>query len=1139
MLRLLRSNSTVMIFHALSIRHKLIGIMTLISGITLLLASLSFAMVNFFQEKNAIQEEIGIQAQIVASNCRAALAFNDPDTAKETLNALAASSSINAATLYTPDGKRFAEYIHPQHFKQHRSMETAGSMLNTETYTAELVIREVIVLDEEVIGSITIQASLDPLYRELWHSVFLSLIILLVALILSYMLARRFQTIISTPIESLRKATIEVGKGRFDTKITISTGDEIGQLASSFNSMIESLGYIENIMVSMTDILIVGSPQGIIQRVNQPEVLGYTEAEMVGLPIKKLFTETENEKSFALAKLDTLIKTSSISTTETSLTTKTGETIQVLVSGSVMRDAEERTTGLILVAKEITEYKQAQQALYDKEAQLLAAEMANHAKSDFLANMSHEIRTPMNAITGLTGLALENEMDPRLHDYLNKISNASHALLRIINDILDFSKIDAGKLELDPIDFLLRDVFDHVTDLFRARVAEKDVELVISISQECCYALTGDSLRLEQILTNLVSNALKFTDEGEVEVRVQTRKQPADPNDDRDAGPTMLEFSVRDTGIGMSEKQAAKLFQPFVQADGSTTRKYGGTGLGLTISKRLAEMMGGNIWVESRVGKGSLFRFTVMLERRLMAEKQSHLTPPKEIQQLKALVVDDNATARASLQAILQLFTFEVDTVAKGEDAVIAMDNALITQQPYQLLLVDYRMPTIHGVETIQRIMQRLPFYAEKPKAILLTAFNQDEQVITPSDKTCLDAILTKPINCSSLFDTIMDVFGKDAVKVYRSGHEQIDLNLIINQIGGAKVLLVEDNTINRQVATEILQSVGLIVAVAEDGQEAVNMVAMSEYDAVLMDIQMPIMDGHEATQKIRKQNQFQKLPIIAMTAHAMTNDREKSLASGMNDHVSKPIDKKLLFAALTKWIAKKERIKPTLPPAKPRDEQKNLTLPTQLPGINITNALERLSDNETLLRSLLYEFKRDFGGAAQAIQTMLTNQDEESWSSAVRMAHSVKGVAGNLSATTLYETAYTLEMALKRGENQGLTPLLTHLLATFAQAMDEVINSIETVKSQEVQLITSPVVETMDQESMQTLMKQFENELRHHNADAQDSFDLLKPQLMGAETAVTESLASLEEQLDRFDFTNAILSLRTIAGLLEIAWES
>ena len=466
------------------------------------------------------------------------------------------------------------------------------------------------------------------------------------------------------------------------------------------------------------------------------------------------------------------------------------------------------------------------------------AEDATKAKSEFLANMSHEIRTPMNAIMGMAHLAMKTDLTAKQYDYLKKVDISAKSLLGIINDILDFSKIEAGKMDMESLDFQLEDTLDNISTLVGIKTQEKGLELLFKTDASVPRALVGDPLRLGQILINLSNNSVKFTDTGEIVVATELVK--------KDDAQVTLKFSVQDTGIGMTAEQAAKLFQPFAQADSSTTRKYGGTGLGLTISKRLAEMMGGKIWVESQAGKGSTFSFTA--DFGLGKEKaKKRFKPASELRGMKVLVVDDNATSRVILQEMLESFSFEVSLAASGKEGIAELENAK-EGELFELVIMDWKMPEMDGIEASKRIKDHKGLI-KIPPIILVTAYGREE-VMQQAEQVGLHGFLIKPISPSMLFDAIMQAFGVAVPETsgVAQSHEQEAEDL--KQIQGARVLLVEDNEINQQVAREILEGAGLNVTLANNGQEAVDAVKAYTYDAVLMDVQMPVMDGYTATEK-------------------------------------------------------------------------------------------------------------------------------------------------------------------------------------------------------------------------------------------------------------------------------------------------
>ncbi len=887
----------------------------------------------------------------------------------------------------------------------------------------------------------------------------------------------------------------------------VAVKEDVSQMKKNQKALADQLEFINHLIDAVPNPLFYKDSNGRFIGCNKAyeQAFGMTRAKLIGVTLLNSDFLIESERIQFHEQDLRLIETGETVHRQLQMTFADGQVHDVMSWSTGFRLSDGSVGGLIGIIIDISDLKKTEEQLRQARQ---AADDATRAKSMFLANMSHEIRTPMNAIIGMSYLALKTELTQKQYDYVNKIHNASTSLLGIINEILDFSKIEAGKLQLDPTSFVLDEVMDNVFNLTHAQANAKGLEFLYHIAPDIPQKLVGDPLRLAQILTNLINNAVKFTASGAITIDGQVVSRLGDKIE--------LQFSVADTGIGMRPDQVAKLFQAFTQADGSTTRNYGGTGLGLAISKRLVEMMGGSILVDSTPGVGSRFSFTAWFELMDLDEGKRRIVP-ESLNNLRVLVVDDNPVAREILSEYLKLMNFRVAEAFDGPSAIEAVARS--ADDPYALVLMDWQMPGMDGIEAARRIKNDLPI-ARIPAIVMVTSFDREE-IYAQTQRYNLDGLLIKPITPSHLLDLAIRLFAPRSAELgIKHPAKEKDYG-----ISGLRVLLAEDNEINQQVATELLESQGIQVTVANDGRAAVDAVLQVKFppgfDLVLMDLQMPNMDGFDATAAIRKHGK--KLPIIAMTAHAMEEERARCLAAGMNDHVAKPIDPHTLFVMLARWAPQQRGGTPLsdFAPA-PVDGNDSEVVIANETILDTHIGLKRVAGNKSLYYKLLRQYLAGQSDAVTRMREALTNGD---MNLGARIVHSFKGVSGNIGATAIAALAAEIEQAIQTQRQQAESLALLDRLADEFVNLSLVIQGYLPGES----IIASPDRPKPPSALLVAELQQLNALLADNDGEALDCFDRLRDEI--ATSLPQEEFQQLEHLLSNFDWESA---QKKIASLLK-----
>jgi len=1040
----------------LSIRHKLQGIVMLTSGVALLVASAAFTLYDRSTFLNAKAQDLNASAEMVGSNSTAALSFADVKSAREILAALQAKQNVVNACIYDKDGKVFAKYSR-EATGEDFSPPPAQLQVTTIIGRNNMVLFRPITLNGESIGTIFIEADLGDLHERMTRFVEIASLVSLVSLAIAFLLSSRLQRLISGPIQRLADtASLVSAREDYSVRATKSSDDEIGILFDQFNGMLDRIQQRDAALQqahnglearvrertrelqkevgerklaeqaleerkSFLNSLIENTPMGIVaidargtvQMCNRAfeNLFLYRQKDLIGKALFDVLStpELRTEMDSNRRKLESGLPTHLVTQRRRS----DGSLVDVEAFSVPLR-AEGNYTGAVLLYQDITERKRGEEALkLAKET----AEAASRAKSEFLANMSHEIRTPMNGILGMTELVLDTELDGEQRNYLNLAKVSADSLLSLINDILDYSKIEAGKLGIDAIDFNLGDSLGDTMKTLSLRAHQKGLELAFEIKPDVPDGLVGDPGRLRQIIVNLVGNAVKFTEQGEVVLYVETESRTKDD--------IHLRFTVADTGIGVAPEKQAVIFEAFNQADSSMTRKYGGTGLGLTISSRLVELMGGRIWVESEAGHGSRFHFVVRFGLQKVPTRNIVPRDPLALRDMRVLIVDDNATNRQILLKMLGAWHTKPTAVESGARAMVTLREAVGLGREFPLILIDAQMPEMDGFALAEAIKQN-PDWRTATVMMLSSAGQRGDAI------RCLElgvaAYLTKPVRQVELLDAILIALGTRAEN--KISPVLVTRHTVRESRNRLHILLVEDNAVNQLVALRLLEKCGHTVGVAANGKKALEALDKESYDVVLMDVQMPEMNGWEATQAIRKKEMTtgMHIPIVAMTAHAMKGDEEQCRAAGMDAYLTKPIHRKELISLLEEIGDRRANVPGAVYPSLKK---------TTNDAIDLVGALERLDGDRNLFDELTQVFKHDCPRIVDGIRHAIAMHDAKNLEG---FAHTLKGSSASLGAIAVAQAAGEIERLARTGSTES-----THdQFVVLQEELDRLFSEIE-----------------------------------------------------------------------------------------------
>ncbi len=992
-----------------SIRGKLTRIILISCGLAVISACAIFAIYDIRVVRQSRLRTVATLAEITGTNSTAALTFGDEQAGRDILRSLLADKQLTHAAIYTQDGKVLAVYSRvpgnikfiPPPIQADGARFAAGKIVAFHT----------VELDGKPVGAVYLESDLTVIVEREEGLAAMAGFALLISLLLAVLVGSRLQSSISEPILELARTAFAIAVDKdYSVRMESKTGDEIGFLYEQFNAMLariqdrdkeleraraeleqrvaERTAYLNALVETSPLGIVTTDPQGRVQICNTAfeRLFQYVREEVIGADLNSLVTpvRTEAKKQRSSARRSEAGET--IQTT-TQRRRKDGTLVDVELYGVPMRVGGEHV-GALVIYHDITAKKRAEEALRSAKEQ---AEEANRAKSEFLANMSHEIRTPMNGILGMTQLTLETKLNDEQREYLGMVKSSADSLLTLLNDILDFSKIEAGKLGLDSSPFAPRESIGEALKALGHLAHRKGLELAWHVDAGVPTWLMGDSGRLRQILVNLVMNAIKFTERGEVVVSVKVESKTPEEVE--------LHFSVRDTGIGIPAEKRKLIFGAFTQADSSTTRKYGGTGLGLTISQALVKMMKGSISVESEPRKGSVFHFTA----RLKVPEASFIPPaaaePAALRGLRALVVDDNQTNRLILTELLSQWGMAPEQAASGSEALKLLAGESQGSAPFRLALIDADMPEMDGF-ALAELVKNTPEGSALNMFMLSSTMQSGD--IARSHEAGLAGFLTKPVQPSELLDAILGVMSSTG-NMAADAEDIQSVPQISNTGTGMRILLAEDNAVNRQLARLLLEKRGYTVIIAKNGIEALAAVEREEIDMVLMDVQMPEMDGLEAIRAIRSNEKISKrhLPIISLTAHVMKGDREKCIEAGADDYIPKPIQPANLFAAM-------ERMHPS-----ERDPEPDVAAPAVSDSFNAA-LLERVQGDRELLAEIVQLFESGLPAILQGLRESIARKEA---AEIARTAHMLKGSVGNFGRGSAFRALEEMESFAKEND--------------------------------------------------------------------------------------------------------------------------